>query len=87
MKQVQAVTANRPERALVVLHNNGAFSNFGIQSRYGFIFNAFGVKPASGVVDTSLRAATYFGVNSSKSGSRYSLYRGPNCCDGTSLKH
>ena len=54
VKQVQAVTANRPERALVVLHNNGAFSNFGIQSRYGFIFNAFGVKPASSVVDTSL---------------------------------
>ena len=42
VKQVQAVTANRPERALVVLHNNGAFSNFGIQSRYGFIFNALG---------------------------------------------
>lgn len=54
VKQVQTVTANRPERALVVLHNNGAFSNFGIQSRYGFIFNAFGVKPASSVVDTSL---------------------------------
>lgn len=54
VKQVQAVTANRPEKALVVLHNNGAFSNFGIQSRYGFVFNALGVKPASTVIDTSL---------------------------------
>ena len=25
-----------------------------VQSRYGFVFNAFGVKPASTVVDTSL---------------------------------
>ena len=52
--EVRKITANRPEKALVVLHNNGAFSNFGVQSRYGFVFNAFGVKPASTVVDTSL---------------------------------
>lgn len=52
--EVRKTTANRPEKALVVLHNNGAFSNFGVQSRYGFVFNAFGVKPASTVVDTSL---------------------------------
>ena len=54
VKQTQAVTANRPEKALVVLHNNGAFSNFGIHSRYGFVFNVFGVKPASEAQDTSL---------------------------------
>ena len=52
--EVRKITANRPEKALVVLHNNGAFSNFGVQSRYGFVFNAFEVKPASTVVDTSL---------------------------------
>ena len=52
--EVRKITVNRPEKALVVLHNNGAFSNFGVQSRYGFVFNAFGVKPASTVVDTSL---------------------------------
>ncbi|WP_335955432.1 siderophore ABC transporter substrate-binding protein, partial [Acinetobacter guillouiae] len=52
--EVRKITANRPEKALVVLHNNGAFSNFGVQSRYGFVFNALGVKPASTVVDTSL---------------------------------
>ena len=52
--EVRKITANRPEKALVVLHNNGAFSNFGVQSRYGFVFNAFGVKPASTVVDASL---------------------------------
>ena len=54
LAEVRKITANRPEKALVVLHNNGAFSNFGVQSRYGFVFNAFGVKPASTVVDTSL---------------------------------
>jgi len=54
VEEVRKITANRPEKALVVLHNNGAFSNFGVQSRYGFVFNAFGVKPASTVVDTSL---------------------------------
>lgn len=54
LAEVRKITANRPEKALVVLHNNGAFSNFGVQSRYGFVFNAFGVKSASTVVDTSL---------------------------------
>jgi hypothetical protein len=32
------VTQARPEKALIVLHNNGAFSAFGVQSRYGFVF-------------------------------------------------
>ena len=60
VKQVQAITANRPERALVVLHNNGAFSNFGIQSRYGFIFNAFGVKACKWCGGYKSTWATYF---------------------------
>jgi len=38
----------------VVLHNNGAFSSFGVQSRYGFIFNALGVKPASATSEAGL---------------------------------
>lgn len=54
VKEVQDFTKNRPEKALVVLHNNGAFSNFGLQSRYGFIFNDLGVKPASTVTEASL---------------------------------
>lgn len=54
VKQVKAVTAHRPEKALIVLHNNGAFSNFGIKSRYGFVFTTLGVKPASTVIDTNL---------------------------------
>ena len=54
VKQVRAVTKGRPEKALVVLHNNGAFSNFGTKSRYGFVFTALGVKPASTAVDTNL---------------------------------
>ncbi|NYR10566.1 siderophore ABC transporter substrate-binding protein [Psychrobacter sp. BI730] len=54
VKEIQDFTKNRPEKALVVLHNNGAFSNFGLHSRYGFIFNDLGVKPASTLDDTSL---------------------------------
>jgi iron complex transport system substrate-binding protein len=48
------VTQERPERALIVLHNNGAFSAFGVQSRYGFVFDALGVKPASTAVEAGL---------------------------------
>ena len=48
------VTHERPEKALSVLHNNGAFSAFGVQSRYGFVFDALGVKPASTAVEAGL---------------------------------
>ncbi|MGX9784993.1 siderophore ABC transporter substrate-binding protein [Janthinobacterium lividum] len=48
------VTQERPEKALIVLHNNGAFSSFGVQSRYGFVFDALGVKPASTAVEAGL---------------------------------
>lgn len=54
VQEVRELTEGRPEKALVVLHNNGAFSSFGEHSRYGFIFNALGVKPASTAVDSGL---------------------------------
>lgn len=54
LQQVRRVTANRPERALVVLHNNGAFSTFGVQSRYGFVFTAMGVKAANPSAESGL---------------------------------
>lgn len=54
VQKVRDITANRPEKALVILHNNGAFSNFGLQSRYGFIFHDLGVKPATTVTETNL---------------------------------
>ncbi|MEB3766354.1 siderophore ABC transporter substrate-binding protein [Acinetobacter sp. MD2] len=54
VKQVQAITAQHSERALILLHNNGAFSNFGVNSRYGFVFKNFGVKPATTTLDTNL---------------------------------
>lgn len=44
----------RPEKALIVLHNNGAFSSFGPRSRYGFVFDALGVKPASSAIEAGL---------------------------------
>ncbi|NHR05112.1 siderophore ABC transporter substrate-binding protein [Chromobacterium haemolyticum] len=47
IKQVREVTAGRPEKALIVLHNNGAFTSYGVRSRYGYIFDTLGVKPAS----------------------------------------
>ncbi|MBF4291384.1 ferric anguibactin-binding protein, partial [Vibrio anguillarum] len=40
--------------ALVVMHNNGSFSSFGIESRYGFVFDVLGVKPASTEIAASL---------------------------------
>lgn len=52
--EARALIRDRPETALVVLHNNGAFSSFGVQSRYGFIFKALGVKPASPLADGGL---------------------------------
>lgn len=52
--QARRVTEGRPEKALIVMHNNGAFSSFGVQSRYGFIFDALGVQPANTDEDDSL---------------------------------
>ena len=54
LAEVKKITESRPEKALVVLHNNGAFSNFGIKSRYGFVFSDLGVKPANTIIETSL---------------------------------
>lgn len=54
VNEVRRITQNRPEKALVVIHNNGAFNSFGVHSRYGFIFNALGVNSASPAVDTGL---------------------------------
>jgi iron complex transport system substrate-binding protein len=54
VQEARRTTQGRPEKALVVLHNNGAFSAFGPQSRYGFVFSALGVKPAGPATDTGL---------------------------------
>lgn len=54
VQQARQVTRGRPEKALIVLHNNGAFSSLGVQSRYGFVFGALGVKPAGPPADAGL---------------------------------
>ncbi|MBB1630196.1 siderophore ABC transporter substrate-binding protein [Cupriavidus sp. UME77] len=54
VEEARRMTQDRLEKALVVLHNNGAFSSFGVHSRYGFVFNALGVKPASPTVESGL---------------------------------
>ncbi|WP_283176335.1 siderophore ABC transporter substrate-binding protein [Gemmobacter sp. 24YEA27] len=51
---LRGLTEGRPERALLVLHNNGGFSAFGLKSRYGFVFDAFGVKAANEAAETGL---------------------------------
>lgn len=54
VQEARNLIQGRPETALIVLHNNGAFSSFGVQSRYGFIFKALGVKPASPSAEAGL---------------------------------
>lgn len=54
LEQVRSVISDRPERALIVMHNNGAFSAFSMRSRYGFVFDAFGVKPANTTAESGL---------------------------------
>ncbi|TCK09277.1 siderophore ABC transporter substrate-binding protein [Marinobacterium mangrovicola] len=54
VEAVHQVTEGRPETALIVMHNNGSFSSFGTRSRYGFVFDSLGVKPASRIADNSL---------------------------------
>jgi iron complex transport system substrate-binding protein len=54
VNKVRAITKDRPEKALVVLYNNGAFSNYGVDSRYGFVFSDLGVRSASNDASTSL---------------------------------
>jgi len=54
VQQAQALIRNRPEKAMIVLHNNGAYSAMGVQSRYGFVFNELGVKAASTAVELGL---------------------------------
>ncbi len=54
VEQTRKVTEGRPEKALIVLHNNGAFTSYGVKSRYGFIFDTLGVKPASTDMEAGL---------------------------------
>lgn len=54
VEQTRKVTQGRPEKALIVLHNNGAFTSYGVKSRYGFIFDTLGVKPASTDIEAGL---------------------------------
>ncbi|MBD8593519.1 siderophore ABC transporter substrate-binding protein [Pseudomonas sp. CFBP 8758] len=54
VEQTRKVTKGRPEKALIVLHNNGAFTSYGVKSRYGFIFDTLGVKPASSDIEAGL---------------------------------
>lgn len=54
VEQTRKVTQDRPEKALIVLHNNGAFTSYGVKSRYGFVFDTLGVKPASTDIEAGL---------------------------------
>lgn len=50
----RAATQASPARALIVMHNKGSFASFGTRSRYGFVFDALGVKAASTAADIGL---------------------------------
>lgn len=52
--EVKRVTEGRPEKVLIVIHNNGSFSSFGVKSRYGFVFDTLGAKPASTDVEPGM---------------------------------
>lgn len=45
LAQARQRIAGSNDKALIVLHNNGAFSSFGPQSRYGFVFSDLGSSP------------------------------------------
>jgi len=50
----RAVTQASSAKALIVMHNRGSFASLGPRSRYGFIFDALGVKPAHAAPDIGL---------------------------------
>ncbi|KXU36526.1 ferric anguibactin-binding protein [Cephaloticoccus primus] len=52
--EARRIIQDRPEKALIVLHNNGAYSAFGPRSRYGFVFSGLGVKHAGPTAETGL---------------------------------
>lgn len=68
VNHIQTITRDRPEKALILLHNNGSFTTFGIESRYGFVFSTLGVKPAisnveSGPHGQSISSETILKIN------------------------
>lgn len=54
VEQARDIIKNRPEKAMIVLRNNGAYSFLGEKSRYGFVFQALGVKPVSSPMNSGL---------------------------------
>lgn len=54
VKSARTITQASPARALIVMHNKGSFASFGTRSRYGFVFDALGVLPASTAADIGL---------------------------------
>lgn len=83
VEEVRRITAGRPDKALVVLHNNGAFNSFGVQSRYGFIFSALGVKPAGECRNRPAWPADFQRIHPAGQ-PRHHLRRRPHGSDGAS---
>ncbi|MEP1444960.1 MAG: siderophore ABC transporter substrate-binding protein [Paraglaciecola sp.] len=44
VQTAKQIIQNRPEKAMVVLHNNSSFRFLGVNSRYGFVYDLLGVK-------------------------------------------
>ncbi|MDE8603620.1 siderophore ABC transporter substrate-binding protein [Marinomonas sp. RSW2] len=50
----QTIIQNRPEKAMIVIHNNGAYRFLGEKSRYGFVFEALGVQSIHSPIEAGL---------------------------------
>ncbi len=54
VESAKKVIQDRPEKAMIVIHNNGGYRFLGEKSRYGFIFEALGVKSIHSPVEAGL---------------------------------
>ena len=66
VEEARRVTAGRPEKAMIVMHNNGAFSAFGVQSRYAFVFDALACSPPAPPSRPACTASRYPASSSRK---------------------
>ncbi|MBS7816483.1 siderophore ABC transporter substrate-binding protein [Wohlfahrtiimonas chitiniclastica] len=53
IEKVKAKTENMPEKALIILANDGKISAYGPGSRFGFIHDVLGFKPADETIEVS----------------------------------
>ncbi|WP_394181050.1 siderophore ABC transporter substrate-binding protein [Marinomonas posidonica] len=50
----KSIIQNHSDKAMIVIHNNGAYRFLGEKSRYGFVFEALGVQPVYSPMEAGL---------------------------------